>query len=230
MEEFLRYFRTYEAFIYLGLGVFALWWIRKFSLAWEEVRGAAFGLERESAQAKLNKSAVMLVLILFAAMAEFVLVSFVVPEFPGAIPLPTPTLNVLATPTTTLAPGTTREPSPTPPPAALAGATPGANGCITGKLELTKPKDGEEVSGLVTLTGTVDFPNLGFYKYEVSYPGDAIWQTLQAGDKPVKEADLGKWDTSALNQGDYRLRLIANDNQNQVLGTCEIQVRVVAPK
>ncbi len=230
MEEVLRYFTTYEAIIYFGLGVLAIWEIRKFTQAWEEVRGAAFGLERESAQTKLNRAAVLLVLLILIAMSEFVLVSFVVPAVPGAIPLLTPTINPLATPTTTLhpvtaAPGDTAAPaSATPPPSGTADAS----GCILDKLSFTSPKNGDQISGEVSLVGTVDFPNLGFYKYEVAYPDDAIWQTLSAGDKPKHDEELGKWDTRPLHQGDYRIRLVAQDNQNQPLGTCIIQVRVVA--
>ena len=46
---------------------------------------------------------------------------------------------------------------------------------------LTEPKDGDEVSGVVTLKGTADIPNFGFYKYEVAKPGDAVWLTISAG-------------------------------------------------
>ena len=81
-------------------------------------------MERASAQARLNQSAIILVLLLGLAIGEFVLVSFVAPAYPGANPLATPTLDLLATPTATLpaeisetqgtggAPTTTEEPTP----------------------------------------------------------------------------------------------------------------------
>ena len=50
MEEALRFFRAYEFWIYILLALGGLIYIRKFILAWEELRGAAFGLEREAAQ------------------------------------------------------------------------------------------------------------------------------------------------------------------------------------
>ncbi len=228
MDEVLRFFNTYEAIIYLGLGVLAIWEIRSFVLAWEEVRGAAFGLERESAQGRLNRAAILLVLVLFMAISEFSLVSFVVPGVPSALPLLTPTLDLLATPTSTLPPlvveagGTpgTGTPAPT------AVPTPAGKGCIPGKLIFTIPKNGEQVTGKVSISGTVDFPNLGFYKYEVQYPGENIWLPLQAGREIKKEAELGIWDTSLLTPGDYKLRLIATDNAGQTIGDCEIQIRV----
>ena len=47
MEEALRFVRAYEIFIYVILGALAFWQILQFARAWEELRGAAFGLERE---------------------------------------------------------------------------------------------------------------------------------------------------------------------------------------
>lgn len=230
MEEALRFFKTYEAIIYLVLGALAIWEIRKFALAWEEMRGAAFGLERENAQSRLNNAAVKLVLILAMAMLEFVAVSFIVPTVPGAMPLSTPTIDLLATPSVTLPPstpgtiGTESTLTPLPP-----GTTPQTSGCVPDKLMITSPANGEQISGQVKLTGTVDLPNLGFYKYEVKYPTDIIWLTVQAGRGVKNEEELGEWDTRTLLPGDYLLHLVAVDNQGLNIGVCEIQVRVVAP-
>lgn len=229
MEEALRFFRTYEGIIYGVLILLSAWQIRKFLISWEEVRGAAFGLERESAQARLNGAAILLVLLLAMAMAEFIMVSFVVPSVPGAIPLLTPTIDLLATPTITLSPvlltpgavitSTISTPSPE---AAIQG-----QGCIPGQLTLTSPKDGQEISGIVILTGTVDIPNFGFYQYEVARPGETIWLTLQVGREVKHNQTLGEWDTRTLAQGDYMLRLVATDNKGEPLATCVIRVRVM---
>jgi hypothetical protein len=37
---------------------------------------------------------------------------------------------------------------------------------VPGEIILTSPEPGQEVSGTVTLVGTVDVDNFGFYKYE----------------------------------------------------------------
>jgi len=230
MAEPLRFIKTYEIVIYVVLGVFALWEIRKFALAWEEIRGAAFGLERESAQSRLNRAAIILVLILIMAMGEFTLVTFIVPTIPGALPLLTPTIDLLATPTITIppsTPGSTGSPAAgTPFPSTQAAGS--GTGCIPGQIAFTSPKDGDQISGKITLKGTVDFPNLGFYKYEVAYPGDSAWLPLQAGDIAKHDEELGIWDTSVRTPGDYNLRLVATDNQGKILGICEILVHVVA--
>jgi hypothetical protein len=227
MEEVLRFFRTYEMWIYLGLGLLALWQIRKFGIAWDEVRGALFGLERESAQARINQAATMLVLLLIMAIAEFTLVTFVVPSVPGAIPIPTSTLNLLATPSTTLPVITPAGMQPT---ATLAVETqvPPGEGCIPGQIAITYPADGQEIQGVVVLSGTVDIPNFGFYTYEIARPGETIWLPIQVGREIKHEAVLGNWDTTALPAGEYMLRLVVTDNQGNALEPCVIRVTVAA--
>lgn len=233
MEEALRFFRTYEIWIYLLLILGALVYIRKFFLAWSEMRGAAFGLERESAQSRLNQSASMVVLLLIVGIAEFVLVSFIAPSYPGSNPLTTPTFDLLATATNTLMVtpsgiSGTQEiaenilPSPTP-------VEVGGEGCVPGQVILTAPQPGEEVSGIITIEGTANIPNFGFYKYEIARPGETIWLTILAGRETVQEGELGQWDTATLSPGDYMLRLVVTDNQGESLPPCVIQVRVNNP-
>lgn len=227
MEEVLRFFRTYEMWIYLALGILALWQIRKFAIAWEEVRGALFGMERESAQARINQAATFIVILLVVAIAEFTLVTFVAPAVPGAIPIPTATLDLLSTPLTTLPAITPAGMQPTP---TIASETrvPIGEGCIPGQIMLTHPADGQEVQGLVTLTGTVDIPNFGFYTYEIARPGETIWLPIQVGREIKHEAVLGNWDTTVLPPAEYMLRLVVTDNQGNALEPCVIRVVVVA--
>jgi hypothetical protein len=229
MEEALRFFKTYEALIYLALGGLALWEIRKFSMAWNEVRGAAFGLERDSAQGRLNRSAIALMLILAIAMAEFMLVTFIAPTVPGALPISTPTVDLLATPTVTIQPSpTTEDPEATPPTPTPDGWPPEESGCIPDNIMLTSPRHQEQIYGKVSIEGTVDFPNLAFHKYEVQRPGDQIWHTLQAVRDPKIDELLGEWETNLLSSGEYILRVVAIDHQGLVLGTCEIQVHLIS--
>ena len=159
--------------------------MRKFILAWQELRGAGFGLERESAQGRLNQAIISLVLLLAVAIAEFSVVSFIIPTVPEAQPLLTPTLNLLATPTTTLAPlgpaveATPADITPTP-----LDATPQAGGCIPGQVEITAPKDGDTISGGVEITWHgPTCPNFGFYKFEMKRPQDTNWLTILAGNE-----------------------------------------------
>ena len=226
LDELLRYFKEYETWIYIILGVWGLWQLRKFVMGWEELRGSAFGMERDLAQLRLNQAATQLILVLIMATAEFFLVSFVVPSVPDASPLPTSTLNLLATPTsamTALAPGAEQTSVETVEPVDLSTS----EGCVADRVFITEPKNGDQVSGVVTLRGTANIPDFGFYKYEIARPGDTVWLSINAGEKPVKEDILGDWVTDVLDPGDYLLRLVVVDNQGNTLPACVVQVRVV---
>lgn len=232
MDTIIGAFSGNEVWIYSALGLFATWQLIRFYAAWQELRSAAFGMERSIAQTKLNQAATFLVLALLMAVAEFTLVAFIAPTLPGALPLPTPTLNLLATAplSQTAAPqGTVVGGQPS---AATAQPTAGAgeqSGCVPGSVEIAYPKNGAQISGVVDITGTVDIPNLGFYKYEIARPGDTVWLSINAGEKVVKKGSLGNWITTVLPPGDYFLRLMVADNQGKFLLPCTIQVTVVAP-
>jgi hypothetical protein len=218
--------------MYVILVLAGLVYIRRFILAWEELRRAAFGLERESAQSHLNQSAGMLVLLFIMAVAIFVVVSFVAPAFPASIPLQTPTMDLLASPSTTIEGEAAQEQDATPT-ADLLSLTATVQvigeGCIPGQIMLSDPVDGSEISGVVIIKGTADIQNFGFYKYEVARLGDTVWQTIQAGREIKQESELGQWDTRTLAPGDYMLRLIVIDNQGETLEPCVIQVNVNNP-
>lgn len=232
MEEALSFFRTYEIWMYVILALAGLIYVRKFILAWEELRRSAFGLERESAQSHLNQSAGMLVLLFMIAVAIFVVVSFVAPAFPGSNPLATPTVDLLASPTTTLIEQEAQQDS-NPTDDGMVEVVPTevipGEGCVPGQIMLNEPADGAEVSGIIVVQGTANILNFGFYKYEVARPGDPVWLTIQAGREIINEGDLGQWDTRTLPPGDYMLRLVVTDNQGNSLDPCVIRVRVNNP-
>jgi hypothetical protein len=227
MEQVLQFFRTYEIWVYIILGVLGLWQVRKFALAWDELRGAFFGMEKEAAQSRVNSAATLVVIFIIMAVVEFTIVTFVAPTVPGANPLPTTTLDLLATPTTTL-------PAPTQNPNATAGTTPtpgevaAAEGCAPGQVNLTFPTNGESISGSTTIRGTAVIPNFGFYTLQVALPGDAVWLPIQVGQKAVKNAELGTWDTSNLAPGAYMLEMVVTDNVGKAITPCAIQVTVTA--
>lgn len=228
MEQVLQFFRANEIWIYIILGILAVWQVRKFALAWEELRGAFFGMEREAAQSRVNSAATMIVLLIIMAVTEFTMVTFVVPTIPGANPLPTSTLDLLATPTTTL-------PPPTPNPNETPGITPtpsevaAAEGCTPGQVNLTSPVNGGRIKGSIIIRGSADIPNFGFYTLQIAHPGDVIWLPIQVGQQAIKNEALGTWDTSTLTPGTYMLKLVVTDNIGNILPPCTIQVTVDPP-
>jgi len=227
MEQILQFFRNYEIYIYIILGVLAIWQIRKFVVSWEELRGAFFGLEREAAQSRVNSAATMVVILIIMAVVEFTIVTFVAPTVPGANPLPTATLDLLATPTVTL-------PAPTQDPNATQGATPtpgevaAAEGCTPGQVNLISPLNGDTINGSVTIRGTANINNFGFYTLQIAKPGDTVYLPIQVGQQPVMNDALGTWDTSALSPGAYMLELMVTDNVGTAQAPCDIQVNVQA--
>jgi hypothetical protein len=232
MEEALSFFRTYEMWMYVILVLAGLIYIRRFILAWEELRRAAFGLERESAQSHLNQSAGMLVLLFVMAVAIFIIVSFVAPAYPASTPLQTPTMDLLASPSSTLEGEPLMEELVTPTADVLsltATVQVVGEGCIPGQIMLSDPDDGGEISGVIVIQGTVDVQNFGFYKYEVARPGESVWQTIQAGREIKQESELGQWDTRTMAPGEYMLRLVIVDNVGESLEPCVIRVNVNNP-
>lgn len=230
MEQVLAFFRTYELWIYAVLGLGALFYVRKFILAWQELRGAAFGLERENAQSRLNLAASVLVLLLTMVVTEFVLVSFIAPMVPQSLPLFTPTVDLLTTPTATLAAeGLEVSLSESSTPQAVITQQPESDGCVPGQVEISSPKGGEEVKNIIPILGTMDFENFGFYKIESRRPGETIWAILLAGNQPVRNGELGVWNTTTLSPGEYELSVVPVNNEAVSLPRCTITVRIAPP-
>lgn len=245
MIEILRLLKTFEVWLYILLGVVGFFYLQKFVVALAEWRNTVFGLEKENAQRRINEAVTVLVLAVLLASGEFFITSFVLPNVPGIAILNTPTMNVLFTPTVTLhatyaTPLTTGTLSSTQNGTELATtpsgtktvtpeSSPSANGCIAGKLELTFPKDGDEVSGVVALKGTIAVTDFGFYKYEYSTAGSNTWVTIAAGNQIKSDGSIGNWNVSLLNPGDYQLRLVVYDNQGVALTPCVISVKILAP-
>lgn len=226
MDELLRFLQKYEAWIYAIIGLGALVYIQRLFHAWNDWRNTLFGLERESAQRRLSAALTVLVLLALLVLSEFLIVSFVIPSLPQQSTLATPTLDLLATATATLPP--VQETTPT---ASSINATvaPLTEGCTAGVIEWTSPRPGEAVSAAIELKGTVNVPNLGFYKYEYASAGSDTWTTIAAGNQPLVNALIGAWNTTQLVPGDYLLRLVVTDNQNNLFPACVVHIRIVSP-
>lgn len=215
-----RTLANYEPLIYIALAIGALFAFRRMWHSWREWRDSVYGLEREFALRRLGQATAIAMLILGLVFAEFFIATFVAPSLPASDIMATPTLNLLVTPEGTLSPGST----------ALAVTQPapsGMSGCVPDKIMISAPKPGEEVKGTIKITGTADAPNFAFYKYEVAPVGSQNWATIAAKQNPVKDTDLGEWNTLPFTNGDYFLRLVIIDNVGASLEPCVIAVRVL---
>jgi len=224
MADVYRFLASNEALIYILLAIGGLFAFRWLWNSWREWQRAVYKLEREFSMRRLGQSTAVSILILILFCVEFFMASFIIPGLPADFFLSTPTLDLLATPTGTLSPEMMTQFAALPPQAVAANAA----GCIPGQVILISPEPGEEVQGTVELTGTVDIPSFGFYKYEVAPQGSDTWATISAGREVVINGTIGRWDTTALTPGDYQLRLVVTDNEGQSLSPCIVPVRVIA--
>jgi hypothetical protein len=226
MAAVVEFFADYVILVYLLLFVGAMFAVRRFLRARREQTEAVFGLEVELARRHHAQAVSALIAIGLLALAEFILVVFLVPALPALLTMPTPTGDLAALPTSTIPPeilATINAGTP------AATATVETSGCIPGQVMITSPEAGEQVRGKITLQGSADIPDFGFYKYEFAPLGTELWTTIQADREPIQEGDLGDWDNSLLTQGDYLLRLVVTNNEGEVMPPCVVPVRVQSP-
>jgi hypothetical protein len=226
MSAIYQFLSKYEVLIYIVLAIGGLFAFRLLLKAWSEWRKSVYTLEREFALHRMSQAIASVILILFLFFGELTTVSFVIPSLPASFFISTPTIDVLATPTGTISAELATQIALTPRPVPTLGNT---SGCVADKLMITSPKPGSQISGSVDLTGTVDIPDFGFYKYEVAPLNTDTWATIAANRKPVDNGSLGQWDTTTLTPGDYQLRLVVINTQGQSLPPCIIPLRVSAP-
>lgn len=224
MTELLKFVDTYEALIYILLAIGGMFSFRWLWRSWREWRIAVFSLEKEFSARRFARSTAISVLIVILFCAEFFVASFIIPGLPADFFVATPTLDFISTPTGTLSPEMQTQFANAPAGTAIASTS----GCVPNQINLTFPQAGDEISGAIELTGTVNIPNFGFYKYEVAPAGSDTWATIAAGRAVVNEGSLGRWDTTALTPGDYQLRLVVIDNQGIILPACVVPVRVTS--
>lgn len=219
MGAVYRSLANYEPLIYIALAIGGMFAFRRMWRSWREWRDSVYGLEREFALRRLVQATAVAISILGLIFAEFFIATFIAPSLPASDILATPTLDLLATPMGTVAPGTT---------AAVTQAVPsGMSGCVPDQIMITEPKPGSDVKGIVNILGTANVPNFAFYKYEIAPVGTQNWATVSAAREPVVNESLGNWSTTSLTNGEYFLRLVITDNLGKELEPCVLQVRVL---
>jgi len=188
---------------------------------------AVFSLEKEIVRRKTRNAVTWLLLSVIFILGEFSFVTFASVKYPN-IQMPTPTISLEATPTLSILSGA--ELQTTVPGTALTQSASSSAGCAPGSIEWSNPRPGTEVRTQVDLVGTVNVPNLGYYKLEFRPLHSTNWQTISGADTPITNDVLGaKWNIADLTPGDYELGLTVLDNQNVAYPKCIIVVHVVAP-
>ncbi len=234
MIEVLRFFQQYEHLIYFILGSGVVFYGWRFWKAWQEVRGAIYGLEQVSAQRKLNRAAIALFILLVMGFVVFSLVTFIGPVIgPGVFIdlgpqelLPDPALEESL-------PSAEEDEQSALIDELLATATPlptvvvSLEGCVDGQVDIISPVPGEAVSGTITVTGSANVADFGFYKFEIARAQEELWLTIRAGRNVVQEGELvTDWDTSFFDPGDYVLQLVVSKNDGELLPPCRVPILI----
>lgn len=234
MIEFFHFLVDYQIWIYVVLGVLALIYLIRIIGAARERYSTIFGLEREDAQRRLNSALAIFILLLLLIAAEFILVTFVIPEWPLVMLTPAPQSTPeaeeepLMVTNSAAGGGLTIISTPEGSVGGTSAVSRLSSGCIANHLEWLAPKSGDVISGSYTLEATVNVQDMAFYNWAFSPVEDQQnWQTLSAGNLPVIEGDLGLWATTQVANGDYVLRLTVFDLNNQELPPCDVFIRVL---
>lgn len=113
----------------------------------------------------------------------------------------------------------TPTPTPTVTVPAIAG-TPSAS--VEPSLIIRSPGAGQAVQGSVSIEGGSSVPGFVSVELAFAYAGDptGTWFLIAEGSQPVQDGVLAQWDTGAITDGDYDLRLrvlLQNGNHLETL-------------
>jgi hypothetical protein len=229
MEEAILFIEANQSWIYLILVLLAVLYAWYLLRAYEGLRGAVFGLERERAISKLTRAGAMLALIISGILATFVITTFASPAIPPSLrPTALPTVSLLATSAPEAAAAGGSEAAATP----LTIDMIDGSGCQNPDATITSPDSGESVRGEVELLGTADIPGFAFFKLEYhDLKTGSDWLAISASNEPVcdncSEGEfLGIWDTSLVTPGQYAVQLVVTDTLSNAPLPCQILVQV----
>jgi hypothetical protein len=226
MIGLLRFLKEFEGGIYLLLLVLALVMGSRLVSANQLKKKTPFGLEKELVQKRINATVAYLAIIGILFIGQILLVSVASVRYPGLYTITTPTSGIIPTPTDFFQAMLRME--ETPEGLEQTQTASALTGCIPQQIEWISPKSGDEISGSVSLSGTINVPNMGFYKYEYRQKGREDWIPIAAGNKVIVASELGgSWNTEQLEPGLYELRIVVSDNQNNLFEPCVIEVKVV---
>lgn len=225
IDNILRGLITFGTGIFILLGIGILIYLRKFIISLHEWQQSVFGLEQNIAKRKLVSATTGIALLILLMIGEFLLVVVIGPQMPEQHAQRITEFNPLATATATISVEESQIPSST----VTAGVMEETleSNCVEDVLEITSPGDGETVSGIVEIVGTVNVEDFGYYKYEYSTIGTINWITIAAEDQLKLDELLGNWNTFDLTPGSYLLQVVPLNSAGESLAPCIIRLEVV---
>lgn len=238
MLEFLRPIVTLDTWLYIILGLVALFFLRLMWLARRDRTRSIFTLERENATIRMTRyfSGFVIVLALIMGVYYLSLVTPTIVPPPPDTPTPTPIIALPPTPTPPpLLPTPTPTPTPRPVeiPTIVVQDTPTATpdlsrgqppNCANPGVRISQPGDGAQVDGVVQITGAATVDNFEYYKFEFRVPGTDNWVFITRSNSSVAEGVLGSWNSDTVPPGPYDFRLVVVDRTGNFPEPCTIRL------
>jgi hypothetical protein len=244
MLEFLRPIVIFDVWIYIFLGIIALFFARGILLARKDRSRSIFTLERENANTRVTRAFIGFMVILGFMLGVYYL-SLTVPPIlptPPDTPTPTPIIGLPPTPTSPpllLTPTPTNTPLPLPSPPTFAAfeestvqPTPPppppvqSSGCPNPGSVISQPGNGAQVAGIVQVFGTANIDNFDYYKFEFRRVGTGGWNFWERFDHAVPSGALGTWNSDTVAPGEYEFRLVVVDAIGNFPEPCVVRLNV----
>ena len=250
MGFLIQYVADFAPWIYAVCGGTALVQLYR---AWQvrtERRQAVFSLEREKAMGDLYKiflTAVMLLVVMgatyfvsttLADAVEAVVAETLDPASPvlsmptlTATPLPataTPTITPTAPPADVQATPVPVNPEVVLPPTATPVPAVAQPVCPDARAVIISPGAGQTVSGMVGIQGTAVHEDFWYYKLEFA-PGSGAngnFAWFDGGENQVRSGYLGSFNSGAVANGTYTIRVISVDSSGNFPPPCLVTINV----
>ena len=244
MLEFLRPIVIFDTWLYIILGLIAVFFLRLIWLARRDRSRSIFSLERENATVRMTRAfaGLMIVLVFMLGVYYLSLITPTIVPPPPDTPTPTP---IIALPPTATPPPLLPTPTPTQTPvptfvptqALIQQDTPTAiptvrisvgqsPSCPNAAARITKPGDGSAVVGLVQIQGDAAIENFDYYKFEFQDPASNEWVFVSRFDNPVTGGILGTWNSDSVPPGTYQFRLVVVDKTGNFPAPCQVKLQV----
>lgn len=210
----LEWLARFETYVYIGLALVAVWCVVIIGRAGRRLDDTTFGIERAEAEGARTQAVVALAVILLLAGGLFWSTRYGVNALSGSI-APTAAPTVVVTPTPITDPGTVKV---------------DRSGCNE-TLQISQPADGTLVNTTTEILGTVNTPNLAFYKLELSgAPTNGNWVTINVGTTAVVNGRLvATFSPNPYTPGNYAMRLVAFDNDGEASVPCVVGIQLDRP-
>jgi 1A family penicillin-binding protein len=98
------------------------------------------------------------------------------------------------------------------------------------RVEVTQPRDGDLVEGIVPVYGSARMDELGYYEVQYGIGENPVgWGQITQNSQSLEDGVLGSWDTRLLENGLYSLRVVVYDRHGNSAASPGVRVRVLNP-